>query len=377
MFDLMGLQDFHDLCTASIGTTVNLLGMPHLWSPNGAAPAVHQMETGPTIVETPVKPELISFEALKPEIVQAAEWAQRMMNLSAALNDTVMGNPAKGMPASAQALQRAQAVQYHQGPQDEYVRLLERTANGRLRLLKRFARTERVSEIAGAAGGWEIAKWKADDIAGVERFQMEPIDPATSTREGRQALAEQLGVTGDALFDFMTTGNLRKSTEARTLQLELVERNKALLLRGIGLGPVDMAASQQAGQPIFVATPGQEVVSILRSDPHHLGIPAYLSVVNSPTSRGDAKLTTAALDCVQESLRLWMTLTPDECAAFGVPPLPSTMQVAMPPPGAGPSMAANVPTAPAGSGPKVPEPPPNPITGEEQRPPLNLPAGTT
>ena len=383
-FDIMGLQELHDLCSASIATTVNLLGMPHLWSPAGAAPQTHQLATGPTIIETTVKPELVSFNALKPEVMQAAEWAASLANRNLALNETVMGNPQKGMPASAQALQRAQAVQYHQVAQDEWVRLIEKNANGRLRLLKRFARTQRVAEIAGSAGGWEMAHWQSEDIAGVERFQCEPINPMSATFEGRQAIAQQMGVQGDALFDFMTTGNLKKVTETRTMQLELVERNKSMLMKGIGLPPVDMAASQMQGAPVFIDTPGQDFVRLLKSDPHHIAVPHYLSVVNSSEARGNPQLCTAALDVVQESLRLWSTLTPDEAAAFGIPPLPSTMQPPpMPAPGAPhPAPHGMAPHAPpphpktqdgkSDLPDKLPQPPKNPMTGAQERPNLDL-----
>lgn len=362
MFDILGLQEFRDLCTASLATTVNLMGMPHLWSGGGEAPQVYQLSTGPSVVDTPVRPELIDLPALKPEVLQAAEWAKSEAQQMAALNDTVMGQPEKGMPASAQALQRAQAVQYHQVAQDEWIRLVEKNANGRLRLLKRFARTERVAEIAGAAGEWEVKNWQADDIAGVERFQVEKTDPMSSSFEGRQAIAEMLGVQGDALLDFMQTGSLRKVTETRTMQLELVERNKALLMRGIGMPPVF--------QPV---TDEQEFVVVAKSDPHHLAIPAYLSVLNAPATRHDSALSNAVLDVVTESMRLWLTLTLDECTAFQIPPLPSiTMRASMPPPVAPAPAPAEDGAAPSGppegqpdENPPLPAPPPNPITGAE------------
>jgi hypothetical protein len=375
MFGMMALQEFIDICTTSIATTANINGMQHLWSPGGGAPQVYQLSTGPTVIETPTKPEVIDFAALKPEMIQAADWAQGLLNKMAALNDTVLGNPQKGMAASAQALQRAQAVSFHQISQDEWLRLIERNANGKLRQLKRFARSERVTEIAGAGGAWEVKKWQASDIAGVPRFQVEPINAMSATFEGRLAIAEQMGVTGDALFDFMTTGSLKKVTETRTNQLELVERNKALLLRGVGLAPLDQQASAMAGAPVYAQTEG-EVVSILKSDPHHLAIPAYLSVVNSPESRADANLIRAALGCVMESLRLWATLTPDECQAFAIPPLPSSAAMMMPP---APGGTPTEPPAPSGSEPPtastpqgqpgqagLPSPPPDPLTGAKQ-----------
>ena len=382
MFDLLALMEFIDIGTTSMATTLNIMGMPHLWSKMGMAPNVQTLSGGITLMETPEKPESIDFQAIKPEVVQAIDWATSKMNASAALNDTVLGNPQKGMAASAQALQRAQAVQYHQISQDEWVRLIEKNANGRLRLLKRFARTERVAEIAGSANSWEMKQWKAEDIAGVERFQVEPINPMSATFEGRQAIAEQMGVTGDNLFDFMTTGSLKKVTEARTLQLELVERNKALLMRGIGMAPIDQEQTAMTGQPVH-ATPekGAEYVSILRSDPHHLAIPAYLSVVNSPESRSDAELVAPALDCVAESQRLWATLTPDDCQAFGIPPLPSAMAAAAtpqapsaPPPANDNAEAPSTPQGQPGQA-DLPKPPPSPIEGENSPDSLSLQQG--
>jgi len=211
---------------------------------------------------------------------------------------------------------------------------------------------------------------------------VEPINPMSATFEGRQAIAEQMGIQGDALLDFITTGSMKKVTDGRMQQLELVERNKALLLDGKGLPPVDMQASMQSGQPVFTRPPEGEFVSILRSDPHHLAIPQYLAVVNSPESRGDVALVQPALDCVQESMRLWATLTPDECAAYGVPPLPSTMQMAgMPQAPAAPGPAnqptgaeAPKPTTPAGQPgqPGLPKPPPSPIEGGEEPESLSL-----
>lgn len=372
MFDTLALQEFHDLCTASIATTVNLMGMPHVWSRRGGAPQVHQLSTGPTVIETDERPQIIDLPALKPEVMQAADWAQSMAEKAAALNATVMGNPEKGMPASAQALQRAQAVQYHQVSQDEWVRLVEKNANGRLRMLKRFARENRVAEIAGTAGAWEVRHWKAEDIAGVERFQVEKIDPMSSTFEGRQAIAEKLGVQGDALLDFLQTGSLKKVTETRTQQLELVERNKALLQQGIGLPPIDEEASLAAGRPVFLAPQGEEkFVSVLKSDPHHLAIPAYLSVVNSPEVRtSQPEIIVPVLDVVTESLRLWLTLTPDELAAFQIPPLPSSAMLAMGalPPGAQQAVAQNQGDAskpPVEQNVDLPSPPQNPLTGAE------------
>lgn len=368
MFDLTGLQQFVDLCTTSMATTINLMGMPHIWSrtdPKGAK----KLAGGPKVLQMDEKPEVLDLPALKPEVVEASDWAQGMMAKAGSLNDVVMGNPSKGMPASAQALQRAQAVQYHEVSQRNFVRLVSRNANGRLRLLKRFARTERVAELAGAAGEYQRKEWSAKDIAGVERFDVEPINPMSATFEGRQSILEMFPpnvVDVKSRLDFLQTGSIPKALESGRAQDEIIDRNMALLQRGIGLPKV--ASIGPKGEPVFSAD--GDFVRVLKSDPHHLAIPRYLSVCNTAASRTDARAV-AALSAAMESQRLWTSCTPDECVAFGLPFLPShQMAMSAPPMGAPmpPGAPESMPVAGDEGAVNLPSPPPSPLSGETESP---------
>ena len=400
-FDLLGMQEFLDICTASIATQVNVNGQMRFWSGGETGAQVRALGMNGTVVETPSKPESLDFPALKPEVLEVANWALEQMRQAMALNNTVMGQPDKGMPASAQALQRAQAVQYHAVSQAEYVRLVSRNANGRLKMLKRFARAPRKLEaIAGRARTYEVREWQADNISGVEAFDVEPINPASQSFEARQAFGEMMVGKGlmspDGYLTFVQTGSLEEGFDTKRQQKELVESNVSLLQKGIGPPPVDMKAMQPliqrhliatsraaamgappppAPAPIFMEPPPGEdgkptdCVRILKTDPHHLAIPAYLGVLSSPSSRGDAKLMKAATEAIQLSVEFWRALEPDECAAYGIPPLPS----AMPPPGPPGAPGAPKPSGPpsgsdptASAGPDLPAPPEDPITGDQQ-----------
>lgn len=366
-FDLLAGQEFLDLCTTSMASTINVNGQNRFWSPNTEGGAqVRGLGLNGAVIETSAKPEVLDFPALKPEVVAAADWVLGQMRQAMALNNTVMGQPDKGMPASAQALQRAQAVQYHAVSQAEYVKLVSRAANGRLKLLKRFAKSPRIAQIGGQSRAYELKEWTASDLELVDRFDVEPIDPLTTSREARQAFGELLVTRGllspDGFLSFMQTGNLEAETATKRAQKELVEANVALLQRGIGPGPVDIQASMASGSPVFVDD-GQEHLRLLKSDPHHLAVPAYLGVLASPTSRDDAKVFRAASEAIQLSLELWATLTPDEAMAFGVPPLPSQLAMVAPP-GAPPLEGAS-PETPGGDEPDMPAPPENPLTGEK------------
>lgn len=375
--NLLGLQRVMDICTTSIATGIDRLGMALLWGgPSGEPQKPLDLGRGVQLLDTPNRPEVVDLPAVKPEMVSVFDFAQSQSRQTVALNDTVMGAPPKGMPASAQALQRAQAVQYHQVSQAEYVRLVERVSNGRLVMLKRFAKSKRIAEIAGRDGAYEVLEWSAEDIEGVERFRVEPVDPMSTSFEARQATAEFLAGKGllspEGFLGFLQTGNLEAELRPQTAWKELVERNKALLQQGVGLPPTDVAQSMATGEPVFVED-GQVHVRPLKSDPHHVAIPAYLSVANDPNIRSrNPDVVEAALSVVQESMRLWVACTPDECRAFGLPLLPShEMAMAMPPmpldapvDGASPEEGVTETGLPEES-PALPEPPVDPLTGEQ------------
>lgn len=343
--DVLGIQQLFDVCTTTAATTVNLFGRPHLWAgPEGAKGINAQaMSTGPVILETPTRPEVVKFEALSSDIAKVGAWAKEMADEAGGLNETVMGSPPAGMPAKAQALQRAQAVQVHQTANAGYMRLVENIASGVLSVAKRFARTQQTAEIAGKAGAWELKQWQREDIAGVRRFSCEVVDPLTQSFEGRQAQAEFLAERGwisrEGYFAFMATGTMREPLEADNARLELLAQHKELLRQGIGLPPIDMQATAQAQMadpmagPVFMAT-DKPCVRLARMDPHWLTVPEYYSVLLSPAARENPAIVEAVTSVVQESMRLWASMSADELAAMRGPPLPSQVGLSAMPAGA-------------------------------------------
>lgn len=361
-FDLLGIQDFVDIATASMASTLNVNGQNRFWSGGEAGTNVRSLGLNGAVIETPQKPEVLAFPAFRADVMQAADWGISQLNSMMAINDVVRGNPDKDMPAQAMALLKATAIQYHAVAQGDFVRLVEWNANSRLRILKRFARAERTAELVGKGRAYELKKWSEKDIAGVAGFDVEPVNPSANTFESRNAMGEMFverqQMAPDDYITFVQTGNLEQGLRTKTAQKELVESNVDLLQSGVGLPPVDMsamgplakkhteesAAAQSMGMPpppppapIFVSTPpGEKVLRILKSDPHHLAIPAYSAVLNSPASRDDAGLMKVATEAIQLSLQYWQSLTPDEAACYGIPPLPSQLAMSAPPGGAPP-----------------------------------------
>lgn len=360
--DTLAAQQVLALCATAMATTVNIGGQMHLWAPSGAgAPQVRHLSTGNTILESSQPPQPIEYPALRPELLQAAEWAMARAREALALNDVVVGAPPKGMPASAQALQRAQAVAYHQVAQGAYYRLVQDVATTRLQLLRDFARSPRVTRLAGEDSAYEVREWRAEDLEGVDGFVVRPVAPGTSSLEARQAMAEMLGQLGqlkpEGLWRFLQTGNLEAAMRDRTHDDECVEATVSLVMQGVGPPMVDAEASMQAGAPVYVED-GQRHVRLLRTDPHHLLVPALRGVLASPAAREDAAVVRAATECIALSLSLWRSLTPDEAHAYGIPPLPSQVAgVAQPPPAPpGKTPGAKAPPAPSPDADEAPAP---------------------
>jgi hypothetical protein len=400
-FDLLGLQELQDVATTSIATSVNLFGTPHLWSADPASMNAHVMASGPVLLGGVHEPKVLQFQALNADVVGLLSLVRDMMRESAAINKVVMGEPDKGMPASAQALQRAQAVQYHQAAQGEYIKLVNDNVTGVLKLAQRFAHSQRVAEIAGLSGTHEVRSWSQKDIAGVKRFACDDINPMLRSYEARMALAENLSnkvdprtgepwVTKDGYLSVYMTGDIKEPLESTKTRKELVAENKTLLRKGIGLPPVDMNKSMQAGLPVFIDD-GKQHVRPLKTDPHWIAFNEYRSVLDSQVTRENPEIVKAVTDVLTETLRLWASLTPDELAALGGPPLPSQKMMAMQamgmggaggPPGDGPPSGGpggpppGAPPAPDGTknkglglpGPHadLPTPPQNPLTQERQ-----------
>ena len=374
-FDLGAIQEMLDVAHSSMASRLNILGQIHIYG-GQKNPETYALGQNATVFVGPDAPQVLEHSAMDPAVPTLADYFKASAAQAFALNNVVMGNPEKGMPASAQALQRAQAQQFHAVSQAEWVRFNKRFALGLLKLLKRFAKSPRVARLAGNARLYEVKEWQSDDLQLTETVDVEPVNPQSSTFEGRQATLELLKETGqplppDAILTFLQTGSLATITQSQTLDRELVEANVALLQRGIGPPQVDIQASLAAGAPQFIEPPpGTEVLRIMKSDPHHLAIPAYRGVLSSPATRGDVALVKACTEAIQLSMQYWAQLTPDECAAFGVPPLPTSMaMMGMGPP---PPSGEEAPPEPGGpppgmvdENPELPAPPEDPLTGAQ------------
>ena len=111
---------------------------------------------------------------------------------------------------------------------------------------------------------------------------------------------------------------------------------------------------------MFANAPG-EFVRPLLSDTHWVDIPEYLGVLAMPNMRSVPAVVTAVTQVVDLKLRMWRAMPPDLIQLLKGP-LP---QMIMPPEGAPGDPSTGGAGGPDVGGPKMPEPPKNPITGQQ------------
>ncbi|HXI35777.1 MAG TPA: hypothetical protein VNH80_02575, partial [Burkholderiales bacterium] len=319
-FDLLGLQQCMDTVVTMAASAANAGGVSNLWTPERNNVSVDELAGGFNHIVSPVKPENIEGPKLDPQATMFGELVMQLMRRRIGMNDAALGEPTKGMPAQLAALLEAQAVQFHNGLQSSYQRMLEQTRTGRLKLLQRFPASKRVAEVAGANGAWALSEWEAQDLESVERVSVEAINPAMRTFAGRLSLAQMLLdkslITAKQFMDLVISGRLDDEWDFDEKNKARIQQEKELLLGGASLPPVDPAQSKQAGRPIFVQpppVPGKPPPKFIRphlAQTHWLDIPEYLSVIASPDALNQPALVTAVLDLVHYKLDLWRQMDP-------------------------------------------------------------------
>ena len=384
-WDAMSLQEMLDVVTSAIATNANIGALVNMWVPQGGVPNLHKLDTGLNIIESNIKPEVLDLLHMPQELVGLGQVLQDFMQQISGLNNVVMGDTPKGMPAQLAALLEAKAVQFHAQGQAGYYRLVETVRTSILKLLQSFTKKNepRVTSIAGKANTWMLQSWTAEDISGLDRVAVEPVNPVMRTFAGRMTLAEGMADRGwigkDEFLATWLTGETKTQMDPRQATIGRHAREKEMLMRGIGLPPIDMAATQQAlmldpgAGPVFTDD-GRPHIRPLATDKHWLDIPEYLSVLESPEARENPAVVQAVTDVVQEKLRLWQTMSPDILALLGGQPPPSAMMAMGPPPmpegdGRGAPKAAAI-AGEADADVNLPKPPENPLTGEQAPAPI-------
>ncbi len=392
-FDLLGLQELKDTLATQTMTAANAGGVSNLWTPTGDKPTVSSVVGAMNFVQSKTQPVPLEGVQLSDQVPAAAEFVDRQMMRRCGESDVSMGEVPKGMPGNLAALLEAKTVQYHSRGQASFAHVLERGRTGILKILKRFAKSERVAVLGGVANGYKHKAWTAKDLTNVDRFVVESINPLTQTYAGKMDAAKELLEHGmienpQQYLLLRETGRLEPLLESTEANLMRIRKEKEMLQTGIGLPPVDVAKSFQTGIPAFIFD-GRPAIRPLIWDKHWESIQEDLGVLAMPQVRDNTKITTAVMGVVEERLRLMKLMDPVMLAVLKCPPeianaifMAANPLAAMPtdgtqPPKPGATTATEPPKQPETPGlpngaPRIPaaKPPKDPITGVQAPSPV-------
>lgn len=390
-FDLLSLQEGLDLSASIMVSAINSGGLQNLYVPRGANITADKLTGALNVIEYDgnERPFAESNLSINPAVSAWAEMCLTWMRQRVSLNDVVAGEPSKGMPAQAMALLRAQAVEFHSRLQSAYERMVQRLRTGILKMLQRYARTERVALVAGKANTWTLKHFTSEALKGVDRFVVEPVNPVLKTLAGKVGFAQPLLESGmispQEYLQLVSTGRMEPILRFSQDNQARIQREKEMLMQGIGLPPIQVGPMgpmlDASGLPVF-ADDGQPHIRPLITDTHWNDIPEYLGVLAMPEVRDNPQVVRAVTEVVDFKLKLWRQMDPGIIMLLkGVPPPPPAMPPGMPPMGP-PGMPPPPAGAPGLEGPppelvggpgappvRMPQPPPNPITGEAMEAP--------
>ena len=396
-FDLLSLQEGVDLASTIMASAINSGGLQNLYVPRGANVTAAKITGALNVIEydgtTP--PQAKDNVAISKEVFEWAQLLVQWMRQRVSVNDVVVGEPTRGMPAQAMALLRAQAVEFHSRLQASFEALIERNRTNVLRLYQIFAQTDRVKEVAGKGNAWASVTFSNARLDKVARFAVEPINPVMKTLAGKvgflQPLLEAGAIPLKQYLDVVRTGRIEEVWDFDAANRARIQRDKELLVTGVGLPPVQMGPGGPVmtpdGLPAFAATPpGSQFVVPLITDTHWVDIPEALSVLATPEARQNPKLVEAVTSVVHYRLALWRAMDPALLMLLHGPPAPPPMPQGMPmgppgpqpgpPPGPPPGPHQLRPGAPPNHAPGepspreepgMPQPPRNPITGQQDQ----------
>lgn len=338
IWDLLGLQKAYDGMNSTALSNFDAFGTNDLLLQEGTEISLEEVHGGLNAIRYPIgsnPPQVLEKFQLSDSFFKLRQAFMQDMQLASGVNSTVRGDPEANLKSgTALALIQAQAVQFQSRFQGGYVRLTEAAATGLLRMLKRYAKTERLAQIAGAYDTDGLRSFKSEDIADIDRIEVESGSPIFRTVAGKFDVATQLlerGLIDDInqYYQVLETGRLEPVTDPhRRAHLRVQEENE-ILMRGPQVVPKvgkdGMPEMDLTGQPVQTV---QDLSALVTDHPEN-HVRAHACVLDSQDSRTNPGVVNAVVTHILEHLKVWREAPPDLLMLMKFPMPP-------PPPGAEP-----------------------------------------
>ena len=367
-YDLLPLQEMIDAHYTSLLSINENYSIPKVLLPVGSQVQPEAVSTGfQAITYNPAggKPEIMQMPTAPEGLYSAIKQLQQDMETISGVNSVSRGQPEASLKSgSALALVQSMAIQFNAPLQQSYVQLLEDVGTATIHILKEYARTPRMIQIAGKRkAGLVQTSFTGQDLEGISRVQVQSGNPLSKTTSGRLSIAQELlqnGLiqTSQEFLSVLETGDLDPLVEGPMSELLNLHSENEMLLDGTD-------------------------VPVLFTDNHVLHIQEHTALASDPQIRTDPNRFTVLSNHIMQHIQMLSDpVYQNYRMLVNQPNLPQQpMQAgpgvpgALPPPGAQPQAgAAGVvqPNQAMGAGAvqekaasvQMPNMPRNPMTGE-------------
>lgn len=330
-YDLMGLQKAYDSLFSIITTNQLNYGTQNILIPRGQELNVTALAQGLNAFEyDPAggEPKALNLVQTPAEIFNQLDRIQSQMETLSGVNSVARGDPATSLHSGAAlALIAAQAVQFNNGLQQSYNRLMEDVGTGLIEILQEYAATPRIASIAGRSNRARVKEFKGEDLKGINRVTVETTNPISKTAAGRLQQAQDLLQQGlitnpQHYFEVITTGTIDSMYEHEVSQIILIRSENEDLQEG-------------------------KLPTALLTDRHVEHINEHAGCLNSPESRNDPKIAEVVQAHMQQHIELLRNTNPQLLILLKQEPL-QDMPVPPPAQADGAGVAGSVPP-PSGS----------------------------
>lgn len=349
-FDCIQSQQVLNVLYSTIFTNQQAFGVQMVMLPDGSSVTPSHVK-GLAFIKTPPGTEAkgINLTNTPSEIFKSIEMTSKVMTQMAGLNSVITGDTEHNLKSGvALGRMQAMAIQYASNFQRQWGNLNEDCGTFELKLLKWFAKSERMVAIAGKRKQNSMTSFTGADFDQIDRVICDLGNPMMYTPAGRSEEADKLldndRISLSQYFEIRDTGSTDPISEDEASEEDLLQSENELFMEG-------------------------KPVTALVGDKHKAHIKKHKSILNDPTLReqaalGDPEATgivQAIMNHIQEHIGLEQTQDMVWFAVSGEePPPPPPMPPGMPGPGGPPpEMMAGGPQGP-GDMPPPPEPPPVP-----------------
>ena len=282
-FDILPLCNAISRLHATVLTNNVTFGLQHVMVPRDSGLTESQLGTGLTLIEydaskgNGMKPEALNLTKSAPETYDYINTLTQTAGTLMGINEVTRGNPdlvLKGAQSGAAlALMSTQSIQFNSDLGKAYQSLAERVGTAIIKMLAKRSVVPRNGRMLGMSGKPYSKTFQGDDLSLIDKVSVKTGNPLAQTTSGRLQIAESLLGSGfiknrQDYMQVLETGSLDPLLESYDMEISLIKDENDALSNG-------------------------EIVPAIVTDNHVMHIPEHNVLLASVQARRDAKLVQA------------------------------------------------------------------------------------